>query len=166
MGIEVSFNLNDLANVLTDGEMSAFNGVDAGADALDGQEVWYEYLTQNDDRVRPSHEALHGTRWRVDDPDAPTPPIDYGCRCFIRYIAAPGSVEAKILPEADGELSNRSDAFRSWLDDNVKDWSKIAQNVKKLPPDERLSAINEALKTDGQDASEAKDIAFMILGLL
>ena len=32
-----------------------------------------------DDRVRPSHAALHGTVWRLDDPRAPIPPMDFGC---------------------------------------------------------------------------------------
>lgn len=44
-----------------------------------GDEVWVEFLTQRDNRVRPAHAALHGTFWRVDDPLAPTPPLDYGC---------------------------------------------------------------------------------------
>jgi hypothetical protein len=41
--------------------------------------VWFRYVTQQDGAVRPAHAKLHGTIWRLDDPNAPIPPLDYGC---------------------------------------------------------------------------------------
>ncbi len=162
MAISLSFSVKDLTAALSKEEAEA-----VASGGLDGNEVWYEYLTQADDRVRPSHAALHGTRWRVDDPDAPTPPLDYGCRCFIRYIAAPESVASKILPEAGGDLSNRSDAFKSWLNENATGWGKIAQEAKKLRPGDRLEHIVDSLvDEDIASPSLARDVAFMILSAI
>ncbi len=160
MGISISFDLASLKKALTDVEAEEIS-----AGGLDGADVWYEYLTQEDDRVRPSHAALHGTRWKADDPNAPTPPLDYGCRCFIRYIAAPDSNAAEVLPEAKGELSNRSDAYETYLDDNVDDWKPIAKEAKQMRPVDRLQFIVESLIDAGAGA-HARDIAFMILSVL
>lgn len=51
--------------------------------------LWgWEYVTVGDDRVRPTHAALDGTRKPKDDPFwvRHTPPIDYGCRCSTLEI--------------------------------------------------------------------------------
>jgi hypothetical protein len=73
----------------------------AGEGVLLDSSVWFRYVTQEDGRVRPEHRALHGKIFRFDDPNAPIPPLDYGCRCGIEYVAQPGSAAAEILPEAD-----------------------------------------------------------------
>lgn len=46
---------------------------------------WLEYKTQEDDRVRHSHELLNGTVKKVDDPfwDTYYPPNGWGCRCYV-----------------------------------------------------------------------------------
>lgn len=42
-----------------------------------------EYKTQGDERVRDSHQALDGLRYRKKDfPAALVPPIAHGCRCY------------------------------------------------------------------------------------
>lgn len=65
---------------------------DAIADSLDaekdGSKVLLEYRTQADERVRPHHAALHGTIWKVDDPERPAPPLGFGCRCWMEPVAA------------------------------------------------------------------------------
>ena len=50
--------------------------------------MYYQYLTQNDDRVRPTHQQMHGVirpvgdaLWRIW-----WPPCGYNCRCYIRPI--------------------------------------------------------------------------------
>lgn len=47
-------------------------------------EIWgYEYLTVGDERVRPAHAALHGTRYAKDNPRLRIiwPPAGFNCRC-------------------------------------------------------------------------------------
>ncbi len=161
MGISLSFNVAELTKAI--GQIAAEAIADGG---LDGKETWYEYLTQEDDRVRPSHAALHGTRWRADDPDAPTPPLDYGCRCFIRYIAAPNSNAAEILPEAAGPLSNRADAYSKYLNEHVSEWEKIAGEAKKIAPANRYQFILAELQDVGYTLTDSREYAAMILGTL
>jgi SPP1 gp7 family putative phage head morphogenesis protein len=48
--------------------------------------LWgYEYTTAGDDRVRPSHEAMDGVRFRKDDPRLNQwwPPNGWNCRCQL-----------------------------------------------------------------------------------
>ncbi len=160
MAISLSFNVSELKAALSDKQLSSIAG-----GGLDGNEVWYEYLTQEDDRVRPSHAALHGTRWRADDPEAPTPPLDYGCRCFIRYIAKPNTDAAEILPEADGGLSTRSEAYSQFLTDNLDDWRKIYNEAKYIPPIKRYQFLLAELADAGLSASDSKEYAAMIMAI-
>ncbi len=161
MSIVISFSVADLTKALSKKELAA---IEAGG--LDGDEVWYRYRTQMDDRVRPSHASLEGTLWRCDDPNAPTPPTAYGCRCYIEYCAAPDSVASKILPEADGELANRNASFALWLNANQDGWKSIAKEAATLRPVDRLEFIREELIDAGTSGSLARDIAFMILSLV
>ncbi len=166
MGIDISFSLADLAKVLTPDELSALNGDEASQAEVLGGDVLYEYLTQEDDRVRPSHAALHGTVWRVDDPDAPTPPLDYGCRCFIRYCGAPDSVAGEILPVATTEPIPQSEAYMSYLSDNYSGWESIAEAARKVPPSDRMTLIESKLTAAGVANRFVKDVAYMILSVL
>ncbi len=161
MGIKISFNVKELEDALTKGESDSIaNG------GLDGDQVWYEYLTQEDDRVRPSHEALHGTLWRVDDSMAPTPPIDWGCRCFIRYVAAPKSLAAKVLPEASGKLSDRIIAYAIYLNSHIDGWEKISSEAAKLRKSAQFEFIVNALRDSEEAVGNEKDVALMILATL
>lgn len=49
---------------------------------------YLQYLTQADDRVRPSHRVLHKGVWAVNDPvwRKIYPPNGYNCRCYVRQI--------------------------------------------------------------------------------
>ncbi len=161
MAISLSFSVNDLLKAL-----GASKAEDIAQGGLDGAECWFEYLTQQDDRVRPSHAALHGTRWRADDPDAPTPPLDYGCRCFIRYIAAPGSDAAEVLPEASGDLSNRTDAYGQYLDREHDGWRTIAKAASGMRATSRFQFILGELQDDGMSLTLAREIAGMILAII
>lgn len=56
--------------------------------------LWgYEYATVGDDRVRPSHAALDGTRLPKEDPLWRTimPPNGYNCRCTVMEVFDEGS---------------------------------------------------------------------------
>ena len=62
-----------------------------------------EYRTVQDDKVRESHEKLHGKRFKTDDPiwDVIYPPNDWGCRCTVisaqgKPVDDPKSISANI----------------------------------------------------------------------
>jgi len=80
--------------------------------------LWgYEYVTVGDDRVRPTHAALDGTRFEKDDPQWQklAPPNGWGCRCsFVKIfkddtaLASPnpppkfvndGGVKVRVAPD-------------------------------------------------------------------
>ncbi len=48
----------------------------------------WQYLTAGDDRVREAHRALHGKKFKADDPafDSISPPNGWGCRCYIKPL--------------------------------------------------------------------------------
>lgn len=116
------------------------------AGGFSGDEVWVEFLTQRDNRVRPAHAALHGTFWRVDDPAAPTPPLDYGCRCQLRYVAKPGTLAALVFPTAEGEPVPVARAYASYLDKHLPRWREVADVAEKAEPARRFSAAYLKLK--------------------
>lgn len=49
---------------------------------------YLQYLTQADDRVRPSHAVLHKKVWAINDRvwNKIYPPNGYNCRCYVRQI--------------------------------------------------------------------------------
>lgn len=75
------------------------------------------YMTQHDERVRPSHAALHATEWRPLDPNAPIPPLDWGCRCFLVYRARnPAAAKRTGLPLAPKRSPEPGDeAFQAFF---------------------------------------------------
>lgn len=155
--LDVFVSSNDLQKSLTPGENAALAG-----GQLDGSDVWYEYLTQEDDKVRPTHAALHGTVWHAGDPNAPMPPIDYGCRCFIKYVARPGSEAAQHLPPARSEPTTQAEAWGAFMDKNVPGWSGMLQAVEKLPAGDRLGALALAIeKATGRTAADSRKLARM-----
>lgn len=48
---------------------------------------YFQYLSMNDDRVRPSHRAMSGRVYRHDDPTH-YPPNGFNCRCTVRALTA------------------------------------------------------------------------------
>jgi SPP1 gp7 family putative phage head morphogenesis protein len=70
---------------------------------------YWQYITQDDSRVRPSHAALHGKVFRHDDPfwDNFYPPNGYRCRCRVKAIDEKQLKKQNITPEsAKGKLIN------------------------------------------------------------
>ncbi len=168
MSINVTFSVADLLAVLPKEQADAYNGITTGDSDISvlGDDAWYQYLTQDDERVRPSHAALHGTYWKVDDPDAPTPPLDYGCRCFIRYCGAPDSAASKLLPEATDGLGNVKEAYTSYLNDNINGWESMAQAAMKVVPGARMEHLTASLKAAGYPSAVLRDLAYMILSVM
>lgn len=128
---------------------------------LPGDDVWYEYVTQHDSHVRPSHAALDGTTWKVGDPFAPVPPTDWGCRCAMSYCGRPGSVAARVLPEAKNAPTTRAAAYAAHLDREVPEWRTIAEETAKLGLADRTGAI--VLRLKSMNAADARDVAMMII---
>ncbi len=136
--------------------------VDAGG--LDRDEVMYEYHTQEDARVRPSHAALEGTVWALGDPFAPVPPCDYGCRCWMAYVSKPQTTAALILPETKAEPKLIADIYAAHLDKQVPTWADMVDKTKELPRADRLVALANMIKIKyPQHAPDAKDLANMML---
>lgn len=148
---------------LADIAVDALSGSVLG-EPLNGDEVWYCFHTQHDVRVRPSHAALDGTVWRADDPNAPTPPISYGCRCYLTMVAAPGSEAAKTLPVAPSHPIPIATAFANHLDQILPAWTTIAEELKKVPLPNRAETsfqmVTKAAPT--MNAAEARDVSRMI----
>lgn len=143
--------------------LTSENAAALAAGPLDGGQVWYEFLTQQDDRVRPSHRALHGTVWRAGDPAAPMPPLDYGCRCFISYRAAPGSAAAKVLPVATSEPTTQDAAFGAFLDGEASGWRTALAAAEKGPAGDILPTMAQYFQGTGMSAAQARDAARMAM---
>lgn len=145
------------------------------AGAVSGDEVWFEFVTLEDDRVRPAHAALHGSVWRVGDPAAPVPPIDYGCRCGMRYVAPPGTKAAKFLPPAPRSPQTHEAVISQYLvdrfDTNQKALRALVDKLNKLPLADRQGAATvqvQALLRKLDEAgtlTDARQLANMILAL-
>lgn len=145
---------------------------DTTTPGLDPNTVYFQYLATTNDatgdhdpdqppapRCRPSHAALHGTIWRVDDIRAPIPPLGYGCRCAMRYLAKPGTRAAKVVPPAPAPPDTRpEDAFRVWLDAHVPGWRKVA---KAAGPRFDIAAATRKARDD--DLSIGQEVIRMIL---
>ena len=161
--LSVSVSVSDLADSLTPANAA---GVEVGA--VNSKQVWYEFLTQNDDRVRPSHRALNGTTWRAGDPNAPVPPLDYGCRCYVRYVGAPGTPAADVLPPATGTPDTQGAAYATFLDKDPTlkalgiDWHKVQAAGAAVPVQDRDRTIVAALEAAGMGRGQAREYSTLM----
>lgn len=165
MPVEISLDLS-AANLLKGATLTDAQRADLeDSGALPGDSVWFRLVTQNDDRVRPSHRALHGTVWRVGDPAAPVPPMDYGCRCMIEYVAAPDTPAAAVLPPAEAVPVTPAEAYGSYLDDAMPDWKAVAKQVAKAQPIDQLPAATAAIEKAHPDWSltKVRDFAALVV---
>jgi hypothetical protein len=125
--------------------------------------VWFRFVTQSDDHVRPAHAALHGSVWRVSDPEAPVPPLDYGCRCGIEYIAEPGSPAAEVLEPAEVLPEPPAVVFASYLDKELPDWRKYAKAAEGKPRQDVAGILAVEIKNgEGWSLSRAQDFADIV----
>lgn len=159
MGIDVTFLLDPIASGL---DITPERQAALETGGLDEDQVYYQYHTQHDGRVRPSHRALDGTVWRLGDVFAPVPPIDYGCRCYMSYVAKPGTIAARVLPESTAEPTTKAEAFAKHLTETMPDWESLAREAMAKPQQLRFSFLTESLK-DEYGMSDARDLAAMIL---
>lgn len=76
-----------------------------------------EFKTQGDERVRASHAALDGLRYRKSEfPDALVPPIEWACRC---YLVNTGSTDGRTLTNRSGVPALLAAASLSIFKNNV-----------------------------------------------
>lgn len=146
--------------------------VDAAGGAL-GDDVYVQFIcsTENgydpdsppDDRVRPSHAAFHGQIFKLSD--APVPPLDYGCRCAIRYVAKPDTKAAEVLDEtATSEPTTPVDATQEWLEENVPEWRSVQRAAAAATKKEALTAAT--LKAKELGISDPRMISEMVIDVL
>lgn len=115
--------------------------------ALDPEAVLVCFHTQQDDRVRPSHAALEGKVFRLDDPNRPSPPLDWGCRCYLEYVAPEDSPVAAVLPEAADDPTTPPVAFAEYLDDELpKVWRTVRKVADAAPAPRRMAVAVNALR--------------------
>ena len=126
-------------------------------------DVWFEFVTEEDDAVRPSHAALHGTVWRTDDPDAPVPPLDFRCRCSVVFCAPPDSNAAKVLPETQEELTTPAEAFTVYLDKELPAWEKYVEKVKGAHREDFVNDLALVIqKAEGWSLTKSRDFATIV----
>lgn len=133
--------------------------------STDGAGTQHDPDARPDAQVRPEHAALHGSVWRIDDPNAPVPPLDYGCRCAIRYVARRGSpaASAGALPESPSPpIATPEAAYRRWLDAHAPGWKDVANAMAQAPAGDELAAGHLAatrLKIPGDRRAVVRMIA-------
>lgn len=115
-----------------------------------------------DERVRPSHAAFHGKVFRLGD--APVPPLDYGCRCAIRYVAAPNSAAAELIDTAPSEPTTPAEATEDWLIDNVPELDTLKRSAAAAKTKDALSTVTVKAKKIG--VAEPRSIAQMVIDML
>lgn len=116
-----------------------------------------------DEHVRPSHAAFHGKVFKLAD--APVPPLDYGCRCAIRYVAAPGTVaEALIGETAPSDPTTPAEATAEWLKENVEDLESLKRSAAAAKTRDSLSVATLRAKKLG--VPNPRTIAEMVVDIL
>ena len=146
--------------------------IDDAGGAL-GDDVYVQFIcsTENgydpdsppDDRVRASHAAFHGQVFSLAN--APVPPLDYGCRCAIRYVAKPDTKAAEVLNEtASEEPTTPILATETWLEDNVPEWKTLSRSAAAATKKEAVTAAT--LKAKQLGVSDPRMIAEMVVDVL
>lgn len=144
--------------------------------ALDPETVFFQYLCTTtggghdptgtpDDRVRPAHRALHGKIFRLDDPGAPVPPLDFGCRCAMKYCGKDGSIAAQVFNAvADTLPTTRAAAYAEWLTAHVPEekLATLIQVAQAAKPVDRLEAVYHAA-VDLAVSGDRRDIARLVV---
>lgn len=138
---------------------------------LDSDQVYFQFVCSTgngahdphsapDDRVRPEHACLHGTIWRLDDPGAPIPPLSYGCRCAMKFVAKPDTPASRVLDEAPAapETSQKAPA-RRYLEEHAPEWQQVAKAAADAPPAQAVATSYDTAKSLGY----SRDIARMAL---
>lgn len=102
---------------------------------------WWRYVAVDDDRVRPSHRAMHGKVFPADSPVWSTwfPPNGYQCRCTVenlsqrqmeRYGLHPEEQDPEFAPD-EGFAGNPGADFFGSLDDVRR--KALAEDYADLP---------------------------------
>lgn len=123
----------------------AFNSGMFQAAQDDEDTTHLQYLTMEDERVRPGHAALNGIVLPKDDPfwETHTPPWDWGCRCSVRPMN-PDLVD----------LERAADAERNPEDRNVMEGA-VAEQLRQgtlMRGTRRFDVTAPSERMDGQDA--------------
>lgn len=134
MGVVAQF-LEHAAENLTDASRKELS--EKGS--LDPNQVRLILHTQEDDKVRPSHEALDGLVGHPGDPNFPVPPYGPGCRCFVEYCAVEGTPAASFLKPTSEPVRSVALHYAEYLSEKLPDWRKIQAAIDKLPKKEATS---------------------------
>jgi SPP1 gp7 family putative phage head morphogenesis protein len=125
--------------------MHGFQAYQAGTYATgmaDDDTTHWQYLTMEDERVRPSHKALDGITLPKDDPfwEKHFPPWDWGCRCLVRGMNEDLVDEMREGDEdraPDDKLVVEGPALKRLRDGQLQ---RGGQTHDVTPPSEKLGA--------------------------
>jgi len=122
---------------------------------------WLEYKTQEDDRVRRSHELLNGTIKKVDDPfwDTYYPPNGWGCRCYVLQHAEATEKD----PEGYPDTKQMPPAFRTNPGKTGKVWNErhpyfieAKESVKKKIENSMIRIVSDDFRIKAKEALVGK----------
>ena len=87
-----------------------------------GEEVWLQYRTAGDARVRPQHRTWNGLTYRLNDPFWRThyPPNGWNCRCTVRAYSAAQMDSRNVQP---------SEPFHDRMVDVIDKYGEIKDRV-------------------------------------
>lgn len=136
---------------------------------LKDKRPWLRYVTVQDNRVRHSHKAWHGTILHIDDPwwDIHFPPNDWGCRCDVIQLSdrdleryklkvsprAPQGLSRGFINKKTGSVDQLPDGIKPGFDHNVGIVSNEAHAGKQLA--DRLASMAPELAARAGAASQA-----------
>lgn len=144
------------------------------ADGALSEDVYVQFICQTgpgehdpeaepDEHVRPSHAAYHGRIFKLAD--APVPPLDYGCRCGIKYVAAPDTIAEKVLDDvAEEQPTTPVVATEDWLKENVPQYDAIKRAAVRATTKLAIEAAYQKAKSF--KISDARAIAEMVVDIV
>jgi len=128
----------------------------AGAQYARAQELkdkfpYWEYSAILDQRTRPSHRALDGKYFAIDNPEF-WPPLGFNCRCTIILISKAEALRKgikvdKITPQMRANLQNaefigdKNHSYNLWLKEQQKAMSQAALNLLQQAFEDLLNTL-------------------------
>lgn len=124
------------------------------AQASKSSRPYLQYVAIMDAATRPSHAALHGLVFHIDDPFWHThmPPNGYNCRCRIRSISSAALRRRKLrVTSSDGDLSTEKATIgvdRETGEANLVDVEAYRTPPRPVRVAQRDSAPGEAIRIE------------------
>ena len=141
-GVSLGFSVQDLIDISEDEQRQIEQG-----NAL--EEMEQVFITKADEKVRPSHAALHGTVWDADDPNAPVPPLGFGCRCKLEFRAKSKSVSSRtgLPPPKKNAPEPGNEALAGF-------WKEAKQSPESNDPGGKVTPVDTFGQVTGKEIED------------